>query len=205
MSDEGKKKQKPWITATARSDTESYRNKRRGISTEHLAKVVGSTNVPAEMDKAMHQALKTLDSNYVPGYSEYIIYNDLAPKYGLARKEPPARLQWMRGKRVDGSDNFQGISRWRRQGVDVSSKEDLEACGYDMPLAAHESQDGTIWKDDVVLGIEPQESALERREEKQARARAMTDAPRSNNPQLWEETEERKKIQVAPQQENYEK
>jgi len=123
------------------------------------------------------------DRSYVPGYSEKVRYNDLAPVQGHEPVNIPARLQWVRVSRTGGDDvDRKDLLEFGRLGYEfvmadsngkggyLRSSKDLSQYDYGFPPTAYVSSDGLIRREDLALAIVDGDRAQINRE---ARARRL--------------------------------
>lgn len=118
--------------------------------------------------------------DYIPGYTEQIQANAVNDargssgmattarkehyfkQFGVAPKELPVKLTWVRALGLDGAVNSNvrvQQSEYRKRGYRPATEEDLKTHGYGLPPTAEVAADGSIRRNDVALWVVDGEQA----------------------------------------------
>ena len=130
------------------------------------------------------------DSSYVPGFSDQKHMNEMLKLQGEKPLGLPANLCWL-------PINKKALMLWTKKGYEVitdgnpetQTSEMLAKHGWKVPEQATVMPNGTIQREDVVLGYVPGERYLEE-QEKEAEERAFREGATL-------ETEEKRKVQLT--------
>lgn len=137
---------------------------------------------------AMDMSRVAENPNWIPGYSEYVIANELSKaEYGSMSyqqralryrdlgvdgpKELPVHIKGLRVAGLDGATNDNvaiDLAQYQADGYRPMRVEDLERYGMKMPPLYHVAADGTIRRGDVALHFVDAEGAKRVRDRKDA-------------------------------------